>query len=165
MKRLAFAGVCLALTCSLCHAQEFKVGAHAAYTLGADVDKPRFGLGAHASAPVNDALSLELSLTWVPEDYQSLDGVTALALSGRYEWHVAEGVALFAGGGPSVGIFGSDKYDVSVGYHLGGGTELLVGNLFEVIADVRLTALYVPDLKADTFYSFGLVRIGASYPF
>jgi len=41
----------------------------------------------------------------------------------------------------------------------------MVGNLFEVIADVRLTALYVPDLKADNFYSFGLVRIGASYPF
>lgn len=165
MRRLFLAAACLALMASLCQAQVFKVGAHGAYTLGADVEKPRFGLGAHASASVNNTLSLELALTWVPEDYQSLDGVTALALSGRYEWHVAEGVSLYAGAGPSVGIFGANEYDVSVGYHLGGGTGLMVGNLFEVIADVRLTALYVPDLEDDNFYSFGLVRIGASYPF
>jgi len=165
MKRLALVVVSLALTSSLCHAQEFKIGGHAAYTLGADVDKPRFGLGAHASASVNDTLSLELALTWVPEDYRSLDGVTALALSGRYEWNVADGVSLFAGGGPSVGFFGSEKYDVSVGYRLGAGTELQVGNMFEVMADIGLTSLYVPNLKDDKFYSFGLVRIGASYPF
>ena len=165
MRRSVLAAVCLTLTVSLSHAQDFTVGGHAAYTLGADVEKPRFGLGAHASARVNDALSLELALTWVPEDYQALDGVTALALSGRHEWHVAEGVSLYAGGGPSVGIFGSSKYDVSVGYHLGGGTALLIADLFEVIADARFTSLYVPDLKADNFYMFGLVRIGASYPF
>jgi len=166
MKRNSLLVTCLLACSSLCLAEDFKAGAHGAYSLGGHVEDQEFGVGLHLGAAVNDFLTLELAGTWFREEYKQIGAVTTVALSARYSTYVAEGTGLYFGVGPNMNFYGNSDFDTSIGYHLAFGAELAIADLFEFIAEYRYSIVHVEAERADDFsYRFGLVRLGGSYWF
>jgi opacity protein-like surface antigen len=146
-------------------AEEYKVGGHLGYTAGGNVAHNSFGFGAHGSARVNDALSIELAGSYFTEDNKNVNGgVTAIALTGRVGKSVGEGARLYLGAGPDASIFAWSDLDPAVGYHFCAGSDLRLGRGLEFMAEYRFSVVTVSSTDADSFrYNYGLVRLGLSY--
>lgn len=175
MKRLGLimAVLTLAATCSL--AEGFKIGAHGAYAAEGDINDETIGYGAQIAAEVNSMLSLELSgTTWTEErENKELDlEVSTIALTVRIGGDVAENVHLYVGAGGNYNIFDeiAEEVDDSLGFHVGGGIELLLATHLELFVEYRHSFVEIDEedeeggytFGGDDRFEFGLLRAGFS---